>query len=176
MEAALRDRPEPQLEGATIEAAVLACLHESDVLLVKRAAHPLDPWSGHVSLPGGRHEPGDDGLRATALRETREEVGFDPLAVGRLLGALGTYLGRGRRVSGVRIAVYVASLHERPPLHLSDEVEAAHWVPLSQLEPTSSAVAEVPDPMPAYVLDMAGTPLVVWGITFGILEQLRALA
>jgi 8-oxo-dGTP pyrophosphatase MutT (NUDIX family) len=169
--------PLPELEGAAIEAAVLLCLHDDAVLLARRALHPDDPWSGHVGLPGGRWEPGDESLLATALREAQEELGVDPLAHGRLLGALGTHLGRGRRVSGVRIAVFVATLDERPPLELSAELAAVHWVPLSALLPVMVRVAEVPDvDVPAYALDLPdGDGLVVWGITYAILERLRAL-
>ena len=118
-------QPSPELEGAAIEAAVLVCLHDDAVLLARRALHPDDPWSGHAGLPGGRWEPGDESLLATALREAQEEVGIDPLAHGRLLGALGTHVGRGRRVSGVRIAVFVAALDERPALELSAELDVA---------------------------------------------------
>jgi 8-oxo-dGTP pyrophosphatase MutT (NUDIX family) len=174
---ALGGVPLPELEGAAIEAAVLVCLHEDAVLLARRALHPHDPWSGHVGLPGGRWEPADDSLLATALREAQEELGIDPLVHGRLLGALGTHIGRGRRVSGVRIAVFVAALDERPPLELSPELDAAYWVPLSALLPVTARVAEVPDvDVPAYALDLpAGDRLVVWGITYAILERLRAL-
>ena len=174
---ALGGLPSPELEGAAIEAAVLVCLHDDAVLLARRALHPEDPWSGHAALPGGRWEPGDASLLATALREAREELGIDPLAHGRLLGALGTHVGRGRRISGVRIAVFVAALDERPELELSAELEAVYWVPLSSLVPVTARVAELPGTdVPAYALELpGGQRLVVWGITYAILERLRAL-
>jgi 8-oxo-dGTP pyrophosphatase MutT (NUDIX family) len=167
----------PELEGAALEAAVLVCLHDDAVLIARRALHPEDPWSGHAALPGGRWEPGDASLLETALRETREELGIDPLAYGRMLGALGTHIGRGRRISGVRIAVFVAALDERPELELSAELEAVYWVPLASLVPVTARVAELPgSDVPAYALELpGGEQLVVWGITYAILERLRAL-
>jgi 8-oxo-dGTP pyrophosphatase MutT (NUDIX family) len=174
---ALAGTPPPALEGAAIEAAVLVCLNDDAVLLARRAQHPHDPWSGHAGLPGGRWEPGDASLMATALREAREELGIDPLAHGRLLGALGTHVGRGRRVSGVRIAVFVAALDERPPLELSPELDTAAWVPLDELVPLAVRVDDLPDTdVPAYEVELPdGDRMVVWGITYAILERLRAL-
>ena len=43
--------------------------------------------AGEISFPGGRREQQDPDLWATALRETREEIGLPPDAV-ELLGAL----------------------------------------------------------------------------------------
>jgi len=43
--------------------------------------------SGQISLPGGRFEPEDTSYAATALRESREEVGIDPETVD-LIGEL----------------------------------------------------------------------------------------
>lgn len=45
-------------------------------LLLRRASHPNDPWSGHFSFPGGRREKSDKSLMATCIRETREETGI----------------------------------------------------------------------------------------------------
>ena len=50
----------------------MLCLRQGAVLLLRRATHPLDPWSGHIAFPGGR-------LRT---REERWFVGIDYAFVG----------------------------------------------------------------------------------------------
>jgi 8-oxo-dGTP pyrophosphatase MutT (NUDIX family) len=169
----LADRPLPPVEGPGRPAAVLVCLQGGRVLLLRRAVHENDPWSGHVSLPGGRHEPGDGTLLQTALRETCEEVGFDAGEVGEVLGALGEYAGRGRGIAAIRIAAFVAWLPWEPQLELSDEVASAHWIDLEALVPGEAVVSEMRGAMPAYRVEDGGVRLTVWGITHGILELLR---
>ena len=80
------DRPPVVLEPARGFAAVAAVLDRNlDLLLIRRAVHERDPWSGNMAFPGGRVEPEDDGPLAAALRETLEEVGL-PLRRDALLG------------------------------------------------------------------------------------------
>lgn len=55
-------------------------LADISILLTERA-HTLRSHPGQVSFPGGRAEPGDPDLVATALRETHEEVGVEPETV-----------------------------------------------------------------------------------------------
>lgn len=71
---------EPPREAANgpvsgILVPVLPSEPEPLVLYTRRAEH-LSAHPGEISFPGGQREPGDDGPRATALRETGEEVGL----------------------------------------------------------------------------------------------------
>ena len=66
---------------ADIGAAVLIPLYQLDgelhVVLTKRTMQ-MSTQKGHIAFPGGRREPGDRDLLATALRESLEEIGLDP--------------------------------------------------------------------------------------------------
>ena len=76
-------------DATTRLAAVLVpiVLEPSPVVLLTRRSALLRTHSGQVSFPGGRPEPGDADLAATALREAHEEIGLDPRHV-TLLGQL----------------------------------------------------------------------------------------
>lgn len=156
----------------------MVLLHADALLLVRRQEFEGDKWSGHMGLPGGRHDPDDESLLHTALRETREELGFEVLGHGRVLGALGTYVAAHRASGDLNIAVFVAELQERPPLELSHEIAGAYWIELPRLllAQGTATVREKAEPVPAYVPEHDGEELVVWGITYGILERLREVA
>ena len=77
------------VRGAT-EAAVLVPIYlEEDQLhaVFTRRREDLRRHAGEISFPGGRRDPGDSDLVATALREAGEEVGLSSAAV-EISGAL----------------------------------------------------------------------------------------
>lgn len=103
-----------------------------EALFIKRAARSGDPWSGQVAFPGGRYESTDVDLRATAIREAREEIGAE-LAGAESLGVLDDLYPRTPTLPPVRVRPFVFGLAAAPPLTPSDEVERAFWVPLTRL-------------------------------------------
>ncbi|MBU6283177.1 CoA pyrophosphatase [bacterium] len=137
IERRLRDREpvltphEPRARAAV--AMVLAPADEgARLLLIKRAEHPHDPWSGHMAFPGGRHDPGDEHLLRTALRETNEEVGLDLERHGRLVNRLDDLaaVAGGRNLDMV-ISPYLFLVDREHPTTIdASEVAAALWVPM----------------------------------------------
>ena len=77
---------DPSLTPAGIMVLVFSKDNEHCVLLQKRSSR-VDSHKGEISFPGGKMDPGDQTLLATALRETHEEMGIDPRDV-EVLGAL----------------------------------------------------------------------------------------
>ena len=72
------------------------------LLFIRRAEHPHDRHSGEVAFPGGRVDPLDPDLVATALREAEEEIGLAPDQV-EVLGQLPAF----HTVSGYRVTPVV---------------------------------------------------------------------
>jgi 8-oxo-dGTP pyrophosphatase MutT (NUDIX family) len=160
-------------------ATVLREGHEGpEVLLIRRAEHPNDPWSGHMAFPGGREEPSDADLLATVVRETREELALDLERTGRLIGMLDQLpaVARGKR-TGLTIAPFVFELVQDSPLTLNYEVAEVLWAPLVRLMRGDYATTypytidgrEVR--LPAHDVDGR----VVWGLTCRMLDSFLTL-
>jgi len=148
----------------------------TQVLLIRRAEHPGDPWSGHMAFPGGREDPADENLLATAIRETFEELALDLRQAGSLLGQLAplTAVARGRPI-GMTIVPFVFELTRDAELRYSDEVVEAVWVPLDPLLHGRLRTTHAVDrgggervQLPAH--DVEGR--IVWGLTYRMLDSL----
>jgi 8-oxo-dGTP pyrophosphatase MutT (NUDIX family) len=144
------------------------------ILLIKRAERAKDPWSGHMALPGGRREAGDENLLATALRETREEVGIS-LSPDSLAGTLDDVVPRTPVLPPIAVRPFVFLLPSRPELIPNPEVASVRWVALDDLGRPGTHRSILLDlagqvrEVEAYHLDEA----IVWGMTERILTNLR---
>lgn len=98
------------------------------VLLTRRTLH-LRQHSGQVAFPGGRAERSDPDRVFTALRETREEIGLEPIRV-EVIGRLPEYLTG----TGFRITPVVGLIEPGCRMHADPhEVAAIFEVPLGFL-------------------------------------------
>lgn len=167
--------PDAADDPALIWAAVAAVIAPDPeaILLIRRAERAGDPWSGHMALPGGRRGPEDTGLLATAIRETREEVGL-LLTTADLLGNLEDVVPRTPVLPPIAVRPYVFLVGSRPPIALNPEVTVSSWVPLSHLlrpdiyHPVRLEVAGQSRVVPAFELEDG----IVWGMTERILTAL----
>lgn len=130
----LSDRqPQPLKPQSDRHAAVSLLLRNNgqgaEVLLIRRAEHDKDPWSGDLGFPGGRIEDHDPSPRAAAERETWEEVGLrlsDKNYLGQSDDLAGAYLS-------VHISCFVYQVGYDTQFKLNGEVVDLFWVPIRTL-------------------------------------------
>ena len=140
----------------------------TELCFIVRAEREGDRWSGQVAFPGGRPDPGDSDLRATAERETLEEVGID-LSAAEHLGNLPAVPIRPANDGGILAPfVYYAS-GARPDMVMEEgEVRDAFWTPVRDLfEPAHRTTLDW------HGLRFPGIKLgdhVLWGLTLRVCE------
>jgi 8-oxo-dGTP pyrophosphatase MutT (NUDIX family) len=148
-----------------------------ELLFIKRAEYPGDPWSGHIAFPGGRREAHDLSLVDTAIRETREETGIDLAVHGQIIGELDELQPQSIRLPELVVAPFVAVLHDTPTLDLAGEVASAFWVPLRALHQTDlwrdTEVSGKDYRITRRAFHHEGH--IIWGITERIIAQLLTL-
>lgn len=143
------------------------------ILIIERAVREGDPWSGQMGLPGGHVERGDADLVATAIRETREEVGIE-LPRSALVETLPDVVPRSVIPPPFLVRPFIFAIPARPPLQLSDEVASATWVEWGALsDPANRRTVPIPirgvdRTVSAFIIDGR----VIWGMTERILAPL----
>jgi len=170
----------PPADAGRIQAAVSLLLRRAsagpgEVLVIRRAEKQGDPWSGHLAFPGGRADALDPSLVATAVRETREEVGIDVLGGGRILGRLPTVRPKNTRLPPVDITPFVV---RAPPgsdaRPRRGEVEEAFWVSLAALRRSgpTGVVRMIVDGAPREWRAYPTPGGLIWGLTEWILTSM----
>jgi len=152
-------------------AAVAALLFEDRVLLMKRVAREGDPWSGHISLPGGGYAPGDADLLATAIRETHEELGID-LAGARLLGNLKTLSPFTSGPAGLEVTPFIFVAESAVEPSCGPEAEAAFWLPLPLAASGALDATYIYPGTTRTFPSWSYEGHVIWGLTWRILSSL----
>jgi NUDIX domain. len=170
--------PPPGRPGRS--AAVLVLLYpdahgNARVVLTERATRD-GHHSGEVSFPGGKAEPDDLDLAATALREAAEEIALDAGAADvRVVGLLERFW---IPVSDFEVTPVVAVAKHRPTLIPSPaevarivEPPMSRFLPDAPIEIVERTIRDWPLRYGAYDVD----GLSVWGATARILSQLGAI-
>jgi len=158
------------------DAAVLLALYgwpaEPGLIFTERRAD-LRRHAGEISFPGGRQDPDDADLAATALREAEEEIALDPAAV-TLAGALAPV---STFVSGYRVHPFVGTVADPLELGLEPNPTEVETVLTFSLEILREGYAMrrlirrgIPLHTPTYEVDGA----LIWGATARILADLLA--
>lgn len=102
---------------------------EWHLVFIRRSEFEHDRHSGQVAFAGGKYEPSDPSLRATALRETYEEIGIHPRDV-KVLGQLNSH----HSVTAFQITPIVGTVQWPYPLNIDErEVARVFTMPLKWL-------------------------------------------
>lgn len=129
--------PGTPLQPAAVLLPLIRRPHGYDVLFTRRAAH-LQVHAGQISFPGGRQDPDDADLWATALRETYEEIGV-PADHVEALSPLDPIVS----ITRFHVTPFAGFVPADFPYRINaDEVAAVLEVPLSHLLDPATHVVE----------------------------------
>jgi 8-oxo-dGTP pyrophosphatase MutT (NUDIX family) len=142
---------------------------EVPMLLLTKRAETVERHKGQIAFPGGGEEPDDEDLRATALRETHEEIGLpsEAVAVWGRLDEVETV------VSGFAVTPFVGFIAWPVPLRPNpNEIAEILTVPLPVfLDPANLRTEQVQrDGRPYTLLFYDYPPHVIWGVTARIIH------
>lgn len=154
---------------------------EDEVLLMRRAIREGDPWSGHVSFPGGRMDAADDTALDAAKRELHEEVGYcaeSAEPVGRMSDVV---TRRHEAMRPMIVTPYAFRVPADSEFQMNHEATETFWCPISFLADQANRdemewklgkkPLEVPITLPCYFYEGRR----IWGLTLLMLDELVKL-
>lgn len=144
---------------------------------MERAKRAGDPWSGHISFPGGVRQANDPSACATAIREAQEEMGLDLVQNAVFRGRLSDVVTR--RHSAFKplvVTPYLFELTHHKPLTLNAEAVQSLWVPAAYLRDPANRqslrwpIGPLTLKMPCVYYD----DRCIWGLTLLMLGEILA--
>jgi len=159
----------PKKSAVLIPIGFNSAMKREEIVLTKRT-DKVETHKGQVSFPGGFEEAGDADLRATALRETFEELGILTEDI-EVLGALDSVETQG----SIPIYPWVGRIKLPYDFRVSEnEVDKLLYLPLEEL--LRRELQEVEVPFETFTFRGPGIFVdneLVWGATARILVGLR---
>jgi len=148
-----------------------------EICFIRRAEREGDPWSGHVSFPGGRASEADTTAQEVAERETLEEIGLQ-LTSDHHVGAL-PVLPQIRR--GITLFPFVYCVDEATQQQATarqpEEVASVFWVPFQHLT-DDKAVTTLEYDLDGSRKSFPGIQFedhIIWGLTLHLLHGFAGL-
>lgn len=163
--------PETTQPDHEIKAAVAIILIEStqEFLVIRRAAHPKDPWSFQMALPGGYREQNET-LLETAIRECFEECQIElklPQSMLTKPKVAGKYAQK-----KLLVKPFVFKLEEKPEVLINqEEVSHYYWVDIEHFCDSSrhkNMKMSRNHPTISFPCFQIGTDH-IWGFTYAVL-------
>jgi 8-oxo-dGTP pyrophosphatase MutT (NUDIX family) len=171
-----RKKPLRRLLNRAAVAMILREVHgETEILMIRRAKHKGDPWSGHMAFPGGRMERADRHGFDVACRETEEEIGLQLLEPDRCIGRLSEIMTHFQlRRRAMVVSPYVFGLDREVEFTPNHEVTEIVWVPMAFLmnldnrEKMTWKWRGFAIPLPCYLYQGRR----IWGLSLMMLDDL----
>lgn len=167
---ALQRKLTSDLMAAAVLIPIITREASLSVLLTERSPD-LKHHAGQISFPGGRMDAADRDIRATALRETQEEVGIDPANV-EIIG----YLDPNPTVTGYAVTPVVALVDLQQELIIDPlEVKSVFEVPLPFLldEGNQKSAEREFEGVMVPIAEFNFGQYRIWGATASMLIQFR---
>jgi len=167
---ALQRKLTSDLMAAAVLIPIITREASLSVLLTERSPD-LKHHAGQISFPGGRMDAADRDIRATALRETQEEVGIDPANV-EIIG----YLDPNPTVTGYAVTPVVALVELQQELIIDPlEVKSVFEVPLPFLldEGNQKSAEREFEGIMVPIAEFNFGQYRIWGATASMLIQFR---
>jgi 8-oxo-dGTP pyrophosphatase MutT (NUDIX family) len=161
--------PKAENSKSKLAAVMIIIFGNQPMVIMTERPKTINHHAGEISFPGGTWVSGDRDLLATAIRETREELG---IKISRSL-VIGQLNSVATLSSGFIITPFVTILNEIPKIVPNSEIASVLKIPFFQL---LSTVEDDKNPSHKSILEMYTFKFkdhVIWGASARMLKQIH---